>query len=803
MFINYLNIALRNLLKSKVYSLINVLGLASGIACVFLIILYVQTELSYDRFHDQAENLYRITWEDNNPQTRTPHPMAQAMKNDFPEVESAVSISPLYAAGLTRETHSFRNPDRDTRYDEKNLVAVDTTFFDVFSFPLIKGNPGTALRSINGILISESMAQKYFPGEDAMGQQLAVDSSGYLVEVVGVFQDVPANSHFHFDFLVSYLREKSFDSLDAFYSWGDFGHYNYIRLRDGADPKALEAKLMPWVRKYIEISDDEYRALSEQNYRFRLQPVTDIHLHSRLRWELEANGNIEYIYILSAAALLTLIIACVNFMNLTTAKSAERAKEIGVRKTLGAGQGQLSSQFLAESIVMALLSVVLATFIIELTLPFFNSFTGLSFKIDYAEHGLILAALGILIGVLSGLYPSVYLSAIKPHLVLKGKMVQSPRGARFRRGLIVFQFFITMILVSSAIVIYSQLDFISSMDLGFGKEAVLTIPVKNEAGMARFEALQNELLTVEGVTAVSATSNIPGQQFNQHHIASVRNPDDDISTSEVFIDYDFFETLDIPLVAGRAFSRGNPADMGNAYILNETAARQLNLEGEAEIFWKQREQNTVERGTVVGVVKDFHFQSLHEPIRPLLFKLTKERFNYILIKIDPENFAEKITDVEKVYKEFEPVFGFEFSFLEDQLNHQYAAEQRTGTILGIFTLIAILIASFGLFGMSLLTFQQKIKELSVRKVLGASLPDLLLLLVGDFTKLIVLAVVLAIPLAWWLMHQWLQNFSYQVGIHPLVFAMSGLALVFIAWATLSYFTIKASELNPAETLKSE
>lgn len=321
--------------------------------------------------------------------------------------------------------------------------------------------------------------------------------------------------------------------------------------------------------------------------------------------------------------------------------------------------------------------------------------------------------------------------------------------------------------------------------------------------MTRFESLQNELLTVEGVTAVSATSNIPGQQFNQHHIASVRYPDDDISTSEVFIDYDFFETLDIPLVAGRAFSRGNPADMGNAYILNETAARQLNLEGEAEILWKQREQNTVERGTVVGVVKDFHFQSLHEPIRPLLFKLTKERFNYILIKIDPENFAEKITDVEKVYKEFEPVFGFEFSFLEDQLNHQYAAEQRTGAILGIFTLIAILIASFGLFGMSLLTFQQKIKELSVRKVLGASLPDLLFLLVGDFTKLIVLAVVLAIPLAWWLMHQWLQNFSYQVGIHPLVFAMSGLALVFIAWATLSYFTIKASELNPAETLKSE
>lgn len=806
MLANYLTIAVRNILKSKVYSLINVFGLAFGIACVFLIILYVQRELSYDRFHHKAENLYRITWEDNNAQTRTPHPMAQALKNDFPEVESAVSISPLYAAGLTRETHSFRNPKRDTRYDEKNLLAVDTTFFDVFSFPLVKGNPKTALKAINGVLISESMAQKYFPGEDAMGQHLAVDSSGYLVEVVGVFQDVPANAHFHFDFLVSYLREKSFDSLDAFYSWADFGHYNYIRLRDGADPKALESKLMPWVRKHIEISDDEYRALLEQNYRFRLQPVTDIHLHSRLRWELEANGNIEYVYILSAAALLTLVVACVNFMNLTTAKSAERAKEIGVRKTLGAGHGQLSFQFLAESILMAMGSVVLATLIIELTLPFFNSFTGLSFNIDYSEHGLVLAGLGIFIGVISGIYPSLYLSRIKPHLVLKGKMVQTPGGAGFRRGLIVFQFFISMILVSSAIVIYSQLDFIGSMNLGFGKEAVLTIPVKNESGMARFDVLQNELMSIEGVRSVSASSNIPGQPFNQHHIASVKYPDDDIATSEVFVDYDFFKTLDITMVAGRPFSRSNSADLGNAYILNETAARQLNLEGDVagkEILWKQREQNRVQRGTIIGVVRDFHFQSLHEPLRPLLFKLTEGAFNHIIIKIDPENFAEKIAGIEKVYKSFEPVFGFEFTFLEDQLNHQYAAEQRTGTILAIFTFVAILIASFGLFGISLLTFQQKIKELSVRKVLGASLPEMLLLLVGDFTKLIVVGVILATPIAWWLMRQWLQNFSYQIGIHPIVFVVSGLGLILIAWATLSYFTLKAAALNPAETLKSE
>lgn len=806
MLSNYFHIAIRSLLKSKVYTFINVFGLAFGIACVFLIILYLQNELSYDRFHTKAENLYRITWEDNNPQTRTPHPMAQAMKADFPEVESAVSLTPMYAAGLTKETHSFRNPKRDTRYDEKNILAVDTTFFDVFSFSLIKGDPNTVLKRVNGVLLSESMAKKYFPAEDPIGQHLAVDEEDYLVEVVGVFEDVPPNSHFHFDFLVSYLREKSLDHTDPFYSWADFGHYNYVRLHDGADAKALEGKMMPWIRKYLPVSDEQYQGLLDQRYGFRLQPVTDIHLESALRWELEPNGNIEYVYILSAAALLTLIIACVNFMNLTTAKSAERAKEIGVRKTLGAAQHQLSLQFLAESVLMALIAIAMAILIVEVTLPFFNSLTGLAFEIDYRQHGLILLGLGIFIGILSGLYPAAYLSGIKPQLVLKGKMAGSPKGAAFRRGLIVFQFFMSMILVSSALIIFGQLDFLTSKHLGFEKEAVLVIPVKNESGLNRFDALQTELSKIDGIISVSASSNIPGGQFNQHHISSLEFPDDDISSSEAFVDYDFFRTLDIPLSEGRTFMRSNPADSGATYILNETAARQLNLKGSVvgkEIWWKQREQNAMRRGTVIGIVRDFHFQSLHEPIRPLLFVLTQERFNHILVKLKTENFSDNIAAIEKVYKQFEPVYGFEFSFLEDRLNAQYASEQRTGAILGIFTFIAILIASFGLFGMSLLAFQQKIKELSVRKVFGATLANMLVLLVGGFTKLIVVAVLLATPLAWWIMNSWLQNFSYRISIHPIVFVGSGLALILIAWVTLSYFTVKASRLNPAETLKNE
>lgn len=803
MLYNYFTIALRNLLKNRVHTSINIFGLAFGIASVFLITLYIERELSYDKFHHQAEDLYRIVWVNENPQTRTPHPMAQALVADFPEVESAVSLTPLWAAGLTRETHSVRNPNKTERYDESNLLAVDTTFFDVFDFPVIKGDAKKGLKQVNGVLLSESMARKYFGNEDPIGKNLAIDSTGYLVEVVAVFKDVPSNSHFHFDFLGSYVREKSFNPENKFYSWSDFGHFNYIRLKHGTDPAVLESKLMSWSRKFFDVTDEEAQALIEQHYGFKLQPVTDIHLRSRLRWELEPNGNIEYVYILAAAALFTLIIACVNFMNLTTAKSAERAKEIGVRKTMGAFRSQLSIQFLAESVTISLISVLFAILIIESVLPFFNYLTGLMFEVNYVQYLAILVAVGVVIGLLSGIYPSLYLSGVKPHLILKGKLIQTPKGSSLRRGLTVLQFSISMILISSAAIIFNQLDYLQSKNLGFHKEEVIVIPVKNEEGMSRFDAFRNEMLRVDGVSAVSASSNIPGGQFNQHSIALVQNPQYDVDASEVFVDYDFFQSLEISVADGRLFSRENPADR-NAFILNETAVKELNASGSVvgkEILWNLNDE--VRRGVVIGIVRDFHFQSLHEPIRPLVFALSDKAFNHILIKLNTDDFNIRIAAVEKVYKVFETTFGFEFTFLEEHLSRQYASEKRTATILAVFSAIALLIACFGLFGMSMLMFYQKIKEVSVRKVLGASPGSLLMLLLGDFTKLVMLAVVIAIPLAWYVMNEWLKNFSYRTTIHPLVFAASGLMLIIISWATLSYFTVKASRLNPAETLKNE
>jgi putative ABC transport system permease protein len=804
MLLNYFKIAFRNLLKNKLHTIINVAGLALGIASVFLITIYINYEVGYDRYYDQSENLYRITWESENPQTRTPHPMAEALVEDFPEVESAVSLSPLWAAGLTREIFSVRNLEKDLRFDEKNVLAVDSTFFDVFRFPIVRGDAKKALKSTNGILLSESMAKKYFGNEDPIGKHLAINSDSVLLEVMAVFKDIPQQSHFHFDFLISYVREKSLDPLDEYYTWADFGHFNYLRLVPGADPKELEGKLMTWARKYIDVSDEDFRSFTENNLGFRVQPVTDIHLKSHLRWELEPNGNIEYVYIMAAAALLTLIIACINFMNLMTAKSAERAKEIGIRKTLGALRQQLSFQFLSESVIIALISIAFAVLMVEASLPFYKALTGQAFNLNYREALPVLLGLGLVIGLGSGIYPSIFLSAVKPHAILKGKFQETTRGGGLRNTLIVFQFAISMILISGAAIIFSQLQYIQNKNLGFEKEEVLVIPLKDGAVMPRIQALKSELMRIEGVTSVSASSNLPGGQFNQNSISLVEHPEHEISSSEAFVDYDFLKTLNIELAEGRFYLPENLSDTVATFVLNETAARQLNASSVVgkEIHWHVYEDDDAITGRVIGIVKDFHFQSLHEPVRPLLFVLYPA-YNHLIIKLNPQDFENKVAQIKKVYSTFDNAFEFEYSFLDDQLNQQYQAEQRTGIIFSTFAFIAITIACFGLFGMAMLTFNQRTKEVSIRKVLGASVSGLIVLLLKDFTKLIFIAIVVATPLAWWMMDQWLDNFMYKVGIHPMIFLISGLTLILISWITLSYFTLKTSRINPAETLKSE
>jgi putative ABC transport system permease protein len=804
MFINYFKTGFRNILKNGLQSGINVFGLALGLACVFLITVYVNHEVTYDQFFPDSENVYRITWESDNSQTRTPHPMAQAMVNDFPEVESAVSLSPYWAAGLTREIFSVRNLEKDIKFDERNALMVDSTFFDVFQLPIVLGNAKKALRSTNGILLSETAVKKYFGDDDPIGKHLAVGSDAELLEVMAVFKDIPERSHFHFDLLASYVREKSFDGDDEYYTWKDFGHFNYIRLKPGADPKELEAKLMQWSRQYIEFSDEFFRNALSNNMGFRVQPIKDIHLKSHLRWELEPNGNIEYVYIMVVAALLTLIIACINFMNLMTAKSAERAKEIGIRKTLGAFRRQLTFQFLSESILISLLAVGLSILIIEVSLPAYNSITGQNYTLNYFDPAglLMLLGIGLVTGIIAGAYPSLVLSAIRPQSILKGKYMGSSQGITLRKVLLVAQFSISMALITGVAVIFNQLNFIRNKNLGFKKEEMLVIPLKNSDVGRRLDAIKSELLRIEGVTAVSASSNLPGGQFNQNSVFSVEHPEDAVDFSEAFVDYDFLKTMNVELADGRFFLPQSQADSGVAFVINEKGADQLHLENPVgkEIRWEAYGRTIT--GRVIGVMKDFHFQSLHESIQPLIF-ISYPSYNHLILKLDPVNLEAKLDQIKKVYATFDDSFEFEFAFLDDRLNKQYMAEERTGIIFASFASLAILIACFGLFAMAMLTFNQRLKEISIRKVLGASVSGLIFLLLNDFTKLILIAILIATPVAWWMMDRWLDNFIYQVGIHPMVFVISSLILLVISWITLSYFTLKTSRINPTETLKIE
>lgn len=803
MLTNYFTTALRNLTRNKGFSLITILGLALGLSCVFLITYYVSVELSFDKHHEHADNIYRVIWATDNPQTRTPHPLAQAMVSDFKEVEQGVSLSPLWGVGLTREIFSFHNLDKDIRYDESSGLSVDTTFFDVFTVPFVYGNPKTALKNTGGILISESMAARYFGNENPLGKQLAVNEGRHLIEVVAVYKDFPYTSHMHADFIVSYLREKALeDPSSAYFTWADFGHYNYIRVKPGTDVKELEGRMLDWLQKYFPISNEQIQGLKSSNYGFQLQPITDIHLKSHVRWELEPNGYMEYVYILMAAAILILVIGCVNFINLTTAQSAERAREIGVRKSLGATKGQLAFQFTGESVIVSLMATLVAGFFIEVGSSWFTLATGQPMKMNYAYIFLGLGGLGLLTGIVAGIFPSLYLSSLKPGLILKGTHMPGG-GSSIRSAFTVFQFFASMVLISASLIIYRQLDFIQSRELGFNKDQVISIPIKDrDVVTPKVNELRTELLKVPGVTAVSASSNVPGRSFNQNAVFAANDPQLRVTASEAMVDYAFFDVMGIGITEGRSFTLANPADTA-AFMVNETLARNLYGDESAvgrEIVWDA--ESGLVRGTIIGVVKDFHFQSLHKAVDPLFFRL-EPSYNFVVLNVTGQGLTATIKGIEKAWRLIDNEFSFDYSFLSEDMSRQYAEEQSMGNVLAAFSAIAVAIACFGLLGIAALTFRHRTKEVSVRKVLGASRPNLMLMLLGSFSRMIIVSVLFAVPLVWWVMNQWLQNFTFRMDMHPLLFIIPGIVLLVFAWGTLSYLTWKVSNVNPAETLRRE
>lgn len=807
MLYSYFKVALRHFRKSKLTFLINVIGLGIGILACLLTAHYVKQEQSYDDFHKQADRIYRITWHNDNPQTRTPHPMAQAMVREFPEVQQAVSITPIWGSGLTRQTFSIANPETNTRFDEKEILAVDSTFFQVFDFRLIRGDAEKALREPGGIILTEETAERYFGSQNPIGKRLVFNENTEL-EVMAVVENVPAAAHFRFNFLVSYLTLKGGDPESQFFQWADFGHYNYLLLQEGADASGLEVKIPEWIilNNFVKGTEEEMKAIAAGNDAFRLQPITDIHLHSQLRWELEPNGNISYVYLMSAAALLILVIACVNFINLTTARSVERAKEIGMRKVLGALRKHLSLQFMAESLLVSFVSFMLCILLVQWLLPYFNDVIGASISLDdlLSPFSLGLAFLGICgVGIISGLYPALYLSSFRPGRILKGRFKTSEQGLWLRKSLIVFQFSIAIALILGSMIIFEQLNYISNKPLGFDKEQLMIVPVKSEKIRDQLESLKNELHDIPGLTEVAACSNIPGSAFNNNALWAKEDALLRINASESFVDYDYFSALQIVMKEGRAFSLEYTTDSLQQLIVNQAAVRSLNLENPiGEVIHWDSEFGEIE-GNIIGVTEDFHFQSLHLPIQPMVFQLRPSEFNYLLLRLESGFDADLIAAIERLWVRFDDRFAFEYFFLDDRLQQQYVAEQQMTRLFSIFSGLTILIAAFGLYGLSAYTSVQRTKEVGIRKVLGADFKDILLLLNRDLLRLMGISILIALPLGSWAISRWLNNFAYRISFSWEVLVVAAALGLLTALLTVSYHAFHLASNKPVDSLRSE
>lgn len=801
---NYIKIAFRNIARQKFFALLNVTGLAIGIVCCLLILAYVNEEFSYDNFHPNKEDIYRVALDRKFPDNafvyaRTPMPMGQAMVNDLPSVQSYTRI---YAAfnELTFQVE-------DTYFDERNVMAVDSTFFDFFQVEFKEGDRATALDMPNSLIITEAMAIKYFGNEPAIGKQLTIQNVGEML-VRGVVKPMPVNSHFHFDFLFSLSSMPNLYRNDF---WGSYIAHTYIKLEPGADPKSIEASMRditktymePQVQNILRIDWEQYEAAGNDHNYF-LQPLESIHLNSNFQWEIEPNGNKTVVYLFLAISVFILLIACINFINLTTARAANRAREVGMRKVLGALKNQLIGQFLVESIIMCLMATMLATVLATLILPFFNELAGKSFQTETlltleVVVGLVVFSIGL--GVLAGLYPAFVLSAYKPVTVLKGRASSGAKNSWLRNTLVILQFGISIILVIGTLVIYQQIEYMNSKPLGFDKEQLVII---ERVGMLRQEAetFKNMLLENPNINTVSGANTFPGRQISGGTFMDVQgNASDRYLIPNLRGDYDLIETMGLEVVAGRAFDEQIVTDT-TAIIINEAAARTF---GWADPIGKQLQPINGPIYNVIGMVKDFHFESLHQDIGPLaLFASDIQRGAGIMVaKISNQNVAATLKSIEGTWDNFIQQRPVQFTFVDQEFGALYEAEVRSGKLFSAFAMLAIVIACLGAFGLAAFLASQRKKEIGIRKVLGASVTSIVGLLSNEFVKLILIANVVAWPIAYFLMQEWLSNFAYAVGVNLWYFTLAAVVSVLIALLTVSFHSIRAALNNPSETLHAE
>lgn len=807
---NYFNVALRNLVKHKFYSLINILGLSIGLTCFLMISLYVVDELSYDSFHADGERIYRMDFSGNLNGSEFITALASApagptMPEEFPEVESATRI---------RGTGNWviKRKNEDNSYNEDEVAFVDQNFFEFWSFNLVKGDPATCLERPNTLVINQSMADKLFDGEDPIGQVVVLDNDEDW-EVTGVYEDMPSNSHFTYNFMLSMASRE--EAQQKF--WMSFNFNTYLKLQEDTNPNELEAKFPDLIQKYIGPEIEQFMGATMEEFfeagnraGFYLFPLTDIHLKSDKLGELGPNGDMKYVLIFTAIALFILILACINFMNLSTARSAGRAKEVGVRKVMGAYKSQLRKQFLTEAFLITLISILIAYTLSILLLGQFNTLADKAMSLDslfsLSFVGIMFLVL-ITVGFLAGSYPAFFLSKFRPVEVLKGKLNLGLKGGGLRSTLVVIQFCVSIIMIIGTAIVYQQLSYIQNKKLGFSKDHVLMIHDPWMMGDAA-ESYKNEVLGHTSVQLGTMSSFLPVPSSNNNNLwFPGANPTKDESYvfSEFRVDHDYLSTLDIEVKEGRDFSREFLSD-SSAIILNEAAVERLGwdeaLGMKLSTYGGSQENPRVETYTVIGVVKDFHFQSLRNRIEPLVFELGRSR-GYLSLKIDGQNIPNTVDYLQDKWIEFAPGQPFQYSFLDQRFNDMYENEQKLGKIFSVFAFLAIFIACLGLYGLAAFTAEQRTKEIGVRKVLGASIMSIITLLSKEFLKLVGIAFLIAAPISYYFMNSWLRDFENRTNINLMVFLLAGIVALVIAWVTMSFQSWNAARVNPAKSLKDE
>lgn len=795
---NYFKIAWRNLLRNPGYSFINIFGLATGLACFILILLFVQHEWSFDRFHAHAERIVRVIqqrpvskgqsyWSTTSPA------LAGALRREFPEVKDATTVEPTFNPLLSVGDNHFK---------EQGIFA-DTAFLHLFNFPFLEGDPQTALKMPNSIVLTASMARKIFGEQDAMGKTILYQQHQPHT-VTGVMADIPAASHLQFQYILPVTADPHYVDCSVKEPWMNNGVYTYALLENPASAPQLEQRL----RAYIDGNLSRWRP--EDRLRFLLQPLKDIHLRSQHldTLEFEKSGSDKYVYLFLAIGFVILLLACVNYTNLAVARSARRAQEIGMRKVAGAMRGQLIAQFLGESLITTVLALVLALGLVHLLLPFFSQLMERTLRIDYFGNPFLLPGLLLLVlmvSLLSGSYPAFLMTSLRPAQVLKGKQGVRAGSFSLQRILIVGQYAVSIILVAGSFIIYRQMQLVQHQNLGYNREHVLAIRVNDEAVSSHYNTLRKELLSHPGILSMSYSLYLPTEfHTNQSMMNWPGSNGERLSTRTTGIDYDFQEVYGLSTVAGRGFSRDFGADTLGAplAVINETAAKAVGWTPEEAVGKSFDYSDGHGRRTVIGVVRDFHFNSVHHVPGPLVLTLDQSPTGYISAKVRPEDLQGTIALFEQAVKRYTR-YPFEYQFLDDKFDQLYKKDTRLGKMFGGFTILAILIASLGLFGLAAYTTEQRRKEIGVRKVLGATVVNIVGLLSKDYIKLVLFGFVIAVPAAWYIMDRWLEDFVYRIQIQWWMLALAGLLALIIALLTVSYQSVKAALMNPVKSLKSE